>query len=161
LDGTKVSFDFYEIFFFLKYIDIMTDYYNNSDYQSAAQTQQPMNLPSRPSMAPSSTSNMGNDLRSFFYDYNPFESDWRDLLKRAVKYLFEGIAVAFVAYAFTRGKLNLREILMLGITAAFVFAILDTFSPTISLGARFGAGFGIGQSVFGVGGVPLAATILA
>lgn len=76
--------------------------------------------------------------------------DLRDIFKRALKYLFEGLAVAFVAYYFTKSKLDFKEIALLGITAAFVFAILDTFSPTISLGARFGAGFGIGQTMFGV-----------
>lgn len=103
------------------------------------------------------------DARQFVYDANPFDFDWKDILKRAVKYLIEGVAVAFVAFAFTRGKLEYKEILMLGITAAMVFAILDTFSPTISLGARFGAGFGIGQSLFGVGavGAPLASSIIA
>jgi hypothetical protein len=93
--------------------------------------------------------NLGNSNR---YTYNPgaFSLDWSDILKRAVKYLLEGLAVAFVAYYFTHGKLDMKEVIMLGITAAFVFAILDTFSPTVSLGLRFGAGFGIGQTMFGV-----------
>ena len=87
----------------------------------------------------------------FKYNINPLTYNYTDIFKRAIKYLFEGLAVAFVAHTFTKGKLELREVLMLGVTAAFVFAILDTFSPTISLGARFGAGFGVGQSIFGVG----------
>jgi len=89
------------------------------------------------------------DDSQYRYNYNPFTYNYSDIFQRAIKYFFEGLAVAFVAYAFTRGKLDWREIAMLGITAAFVFAILDTFSPTISLGARFGAGFGIGQSLLG------------
>ena len=85
------------------------------------------------------------------YNNNTFSLDFKEVLKRAVKYLVEGLAVAFVAYYFIgKGKLNIKDIVMLGITAAFVFAILDTFSPTIALGARFGAGFGIGQGLFGL-----------
>ena len=84
------------------------------------------------------------------YSPEPISFDFKDILKRAIKYLFEGLAVAFVAHYFTKGKLELREVALLGVTAACVFAILDTFSPTISLGARFGAGFGIGQTMFGL-----------
>lgn len=86
--------------------------------------------------------------------------DYKEVLKRLFKYFLEGLAVALVAYYFTRGRLDGKEILVLGITAAFVFAILDTFAPSVSYGVRFGAGFGIGQSVFGLGPVmsaPLAA----
>lgn len=85
------------------------------------------------------------------YKYNASPvSDTREVLRRSIKYALEGIAVALVAYYFTKNKLEVKEVLLLGITAAFGFAILDTFSPTISLGARFGAGFGIGQTMFGV-----------
>ena len=87
---------------------------------------------------------------SSMYNMNSMNVDFKDILKRAVKYLLEGLAVAFVAHYFTKGKLDAKEVIMLGITAAFVFAILDTFSPTISLGARLGAGFGVGQSMFGL-----------
>lgn len=84
------------------------------------------------------------------YNMDSLNVNFRDIMKRAIKYLLEGLAVAFVAHYFTKGKLDAKEVIMLGITAAFVFAILDTFSPTISLGARFGAGFGVGQTMFGL-----------
>jgi hypothetical protein len=91
-----------------------------------------------------------NMMPQYKYNMDAFSLDFKDILKRAIKYLLEGLAVAFVAYYFTKGKLNLKDVVLLGITAAFTFAILDTFSPTISLGARFGAGFGIGQAMFGL-----------
>lgn len=94
-------------------------------------------------------------------DSEPFHFSFKEILKRAVKYLVEGLAVAFVAYYFVgKGKLNIKDIVMLGITAAFVFAILDTFSPTVSLGVRFGAGFGIGQGLFGLNPAMAAAPII-
>jgi len=88
--------------------------------------------------------------RHYQYNQDMFNLDFKDVLKRIIKYLFEGLAVAFVAYYFTHNKLDITDVIKLGITAAFVFAILDTFSPTISLGARFGAGFGVGQTMFGL-----------
>lgn len=90
--------------------------------------------------------------QQYTYNQNSFNLNFKEILKRAIKYLVEGLAVAFVAYYFVgKGKLNIQDIVLLGITAAFVFAILDTFSPTVALGVRFGAGFGIGQGLFGVG----------
>jgi len=137
---------------------------SRQDNMFSANDQQMMQQPMmrQPMMQPMMQQPMG-DMKQYLYDMNPFDFDWKDVMKRAVKYLIEGVAVAFVAYAFTRGKLDFKEILMLGITAAFVFAILDTFSPTVSLGVRFGAGFGIGQSLFGVGaaGLPLATSVIA
>ncbi|MEM0354127.1 MAG: hypothetical protein QXW79_00960 [Thermoplasmata archaeon] len=90
--------------------------------------------------------------RQYTYSQDIFHVDWRNFVRQAIKYLVEGLAVAFVAYYFVgKGRLDIKDIVLLGITAAFVFAILDTFSPTIALGTRFGAGFGIGQGLFGVG----------
>ena len=147
----------------------MGDYYTNtSEYSpaSARYAEQPIvksdvqqPIIQQPLMQGSNDANArlgsqaANPMRAMQYKYNnnTFSLDFKDVLKRAVKYLVEGLAVAFVAYYFIgKGKLNIKDIVMLGITAAFVFAILDTFSPTIALGARFGAGFGIGQGLFGL-----------
>ena len=88
--------------------------------------------------------------RQFRYNLGGFTWDAREIFKRAIKYLLEGLAVAFVAYIALKHKLDFKDIAILGVTAAFVFAILDTFSPTIALGTRFGAGFGVGQTLFGL-----------
>ena len=155
----------------------MADYYTTSEYsplarryqdQTVPMDQQPM-TPQQPMapqpmapqpMAPQQP--MPVAPRPFTYNQGTFNIDWTDILRRAVKYLIEGLAVAFVAYYFVgRGRLNIRDIVILGITAAFVFAILDTFSPTVSLGVRFGAGFGIGQGLFGVAPGLMAAPVRA
>ena len=74
------------------------------------------------------------NIGQYKYNKDGFSINFEDIIKRGIKYLIEGFAVAFVAYYFIgKGKLNTKDIVMLGITAAFVFAILDTFSPTISL----------------------------
>ena len=39
------------------------------------------------------------------------------------------------------------EILMIALTAAATFSILDTYVPSLAMGARSGAGFGIGANL--------------
>lgn len=76
-----------------------------------------------------------------------------EVIKRMIKYLVEGGAVAIAAFLIPSTKLKKNEIMVLAVTAATVLAILDTFSPTISESARKGSGFGIGsQLVGGLGG---------
>ena len=64
-----------------------------------------------------------------------------------MKYLLEGLAVAAAAYYIPQKTANLKEIVMIALTAAAVFAILDQFAPAVSEGARQGAGFGIGINI--------------
>lgn len=64
-----------------------------------------------------------------------------------VKYLLEGLAVAAAAYYIPKRTGDLKEIAMIAVTAAAVFAVLDQFAPAVSSGARQGAGFGIGYNI--------------
>lgn len=75
--------------------------------------------------------------------------DLQEVLKRAVKYLVEGGAVAVAAYYIPKKKMALEEIVMIAITAAATFALLDMFAPSISGAARQGAGFGVGANLVG------------
>ena len=72
-----------------------------------------------------------------------------EIIKRILKYLIEGTAVALAAYYVPQGKerLSLDSICIIGITAAATFAILDMYTPDISAAARMGAGFGIGGNL--------------
>lgn len=76
-----------------------------------------------------------------------------EVLRRAAKYLVEGLAVAFAAYLIPKSKLALGEIIILAVTAAAVFAILELYSPAIGASARTGAGLSLGAGV--VGGFPV------
>ena len=76
------------------------------------------------------------------------------VVSRVIKYLVEGGAVALAAYYIPRKQMNLQEIVMIAITAAAVFAILDLYAPSVGLAARHGAGFGIGASQVGYTGLP-------
>ena len=49
-----------------------------------------------------------------------------ELLKRIIKYLVEGLMVAIAAFAIPKRSLNIEEIVLLALTAAATFSILDT-----------------------------------
>ena len=75
--------------------------------------------------------------------------DLGELIKRAIKYLVEGLMVAIAAYAIPKKSLNLDEIALIALTAAATFSILDTYIPSMGVSARSGAGFGIGANLVG------------
>ena len=72
-----------------------------------------------------------------------------ELLKRAIKYLVEGLMVSIAAFAIPKKSLNLDEIALIALTAAATFSILDTYIPAFAVTARSGAGFGIGGNLVG------------
>ena len=72
-----------------------------------------------------------------------------ELVRRIVKYLVEGLMVAIAAYAIPKRSLNIEEIILIALTAAATFSILDTYIPVMGVSARSGAGFGIGASLVG------------
>ena len=73
--------------------------------------------------------------------------DLGELLRRAVKYMVEGVMVAIAAMAIPKRSLNLEEIGLIALTAAATFSILDTYVPSMAVSARSGAGFGIGANL--------------
>lgn len=75
--------------------------------------------------------------------------DIQELIKRALKYIVEGIMVALAAYAIPKKSLNLDEVALIALTAAATFSTLDTFSPSIGAAARSGSGYGIGMNLVG------------
>jgi hypothetical protein len=75
--------------------------------------------------------------------------DVSEVVRRAIKYLVEGLAVAAAAYYIPRKQMNLEEIVMIAVTAAASLAVLDLLAPTVGAGARHGAGFGIGMNMVG------------
>ena len=77
--------------------------------------------------------------------------DLNEFVKRAIKYLVEGIMVAVVAYTIPKKSLNVEEVI--GLMAAATFAILDIFSPSIGASARSGAGMVVGAGLGG--GLPI------
>jgi len=70
--------------------------------------------------------------------------DFGDFVKKAIKYLVEGLVVAFVAIIVPRKPLNAEEIVIIALIAAATFSILDVFIPSMGQSVRQGAGMGIG-----------------
>ena len=70
-----------------------------------------------------------------------------ELVKRIIKYLVEGLMVAIAAFAIPKRSLNIEEIVLIALTAAATFSILDTYIPSMGMNARSGAGFGIGANL--------------
>ena len=75
--------------------------------------------------------------------------DIAELLKRAIKYLVEGLMVAIAAFAIPKKRLEMDEVALIALTAAATFSILDTYAPSIGVSASSGAGFGIGANLVG------------
>ena len=82
------------------------------------------------------------------------ELDLSEVIRRAIKYLVEGLAVAAAAFYIPQKKMNIEEIIMIAVTAAASLAILDLMAPSIGVHARQGAGFGIGAGLVGAPGLP-------
>ncbi len=80
--------------------------------------------------------------------------DMNELLKRAIKYIIEGLAVAICAMLIPKKALGMEEIVIIALTAAATFSILDVFIPSMGSSARTGAGMTLGSSL--VGGIRIA-----
>lgn len=112
----------------------LPEHQNASQGQGQAQGQQ------HPSQGVQIMRTSGLDAKSFFL--------------RLAKYIVEGLAVAVACFVIPkRNRPSWKEVAMIAVTAAFVFAILDLFAPSIGNATRQGAGFGMGLGV--VGGVPI------
>jgi hypothetical protein len=77
--------------------------------------------------------------------------DTKELCKRVVKYVLEGLVVAFAAVVLPKQKPDLEAAFALALVAAATFAVLDLFAPnsSIATAARQGAGFGLGANLVG------------
>jgi len=75
--------------------------------------------------------------------------DFGEILRRAIKYLVEGLMVGLVASLIPQKPLNFDEVALISLTAAATFSILDAFVPSVAVSARSGAGFGIGANLVG------------
>jgi hypothetical protein len=75
--------------------------------------------------------------------------DLTELVKRAIKYLIEGLVVSLILVLLPRKPLQVEEIVIVALTAAATFSILDVFIPSMGVSARNGAGMGIGFNLVG------------
>lgn len=75
--------------------------------------------------------------------------DFSEFVKRAIKYIIEGIMVAIAAFVIPKKQLNVEEVVVIALMAAATFAVLDVFVPSMAASARGGAGAGIGFNLVG------------
>ena len=73
----------------------------------------------------------------------------RELLIRALKYLVEGLVVAFAAFYLPGRRPEMEEVIVIGLIAAATFSLLDLVAPAIGQSVRQGAGFGLGMNLIG------------
>jgi ABC-type Co2+ transport system permease subunit len=72
-----------------------------------------------------------------------------EMFTRIVKYLMEGLVIGIVASILPSKSLSTQEIILLALTAASVFAILDLVAPATGSASRFGVGIVSGASLLG------------
>ena len=75
--------------------------------------------------------------------------DFNELVKRAIKYLIEGLAVGICAMLIPKKQLNVEEIVIIALTAAATFSILDVFIPAAGQSSRSGLGAAAGINLLG------------
>ena len=73
--------------------------------------------------------------------------DARELCKRVVKYVLEGLVVAIAAILLPKNKPDFEAVIALALVAASTFAIVDTMMPSLSKPLNMGVGFGIGANL--------------
>jgi len=75
--------------------------------------------------------------------------DYQEMFTRIVKYLIEGLVVGIVAAILPEKPLSMDKVILLGLTAAAMFSILDLVAPSIGASTRQGAGLGLGLKLVG------------
>ena len=75
--------------------------------------------------------------------------DFTELVKRIIKYLVLGLVISVVAIVIPKKSLNLEEVIILALSAAATFSILDVFVPSMGENARLGAATGLGINMIG------------
>jgi hypothetical protein len=86
----------------------------------------------------------------FMSDYNMGISfSASEFVIRFAKYALEGIVVAIAMFFMSDFTPQIEQLLIVGLTAACTFSLLDFFAPSIGSSARTGAGFGLGANLVG------------
>ena len=73
----------------------------------------------------------------------------RELCKRVVKYVLQGMVIAISALVLPKSKIDFEAVIALALIAAATFAIIDTLMPSMTFPVQLGAGFSIGSNLIG------------
>lgn len=75
--------------------------------------------------------------------------DWMEVVRKLLRYCVMGIMSAFVAFYLARGRLDFESIIVLGLSVASSYAVLDLYSPSAGIAARYGFGATVGSVLAG------------
>lgn len=85
--------------------------------------------------------------------------DFKMVVRKILSYAIEGLALSFAAYGIPKilgvqrsQAKGWKDVIVLGLVAAAVFALLDMYAPKIGGASRIGAGLAIGA--YQIGGIP-------
>ena len=76
--------------------------------------------------------------------------DMNELIKRVLKYLTMGFVVAICAVLIPKKTLNVEEIVVLSLSAACIYSVLDFAIPSMGVSAIQGTGVGLGLRLSGL-----------
>ena len=62
--------------------------------------------------------------------------NFQEVMKRVIKYLVEGLMVAFACFAIPKQSLDFEVIALIALVAAATFSILDTYISTTQNGLK-------------------------
>jgi len=68
-------------------------------------------------------------------------------IENIIKYLIQGLAVAFVGYFIPRKKVAFSTIMTVTIAVAISLFVLDSIAPKVGEGARLGVGLAVGYNL--------------
>ena len=76
--------------------------------------------------------------------------DLNEFIKRALRYIIEGLVVGVAAVLLLKKKADIEEIIIISLTASATFALLDTFmAPSIGANVRNGIAGTLGVNLAG------------
>ena len=73
----------------------------------------------------------------------------RELCKRVVKYVLQGLVIAIAAILLPKQKPDFEAVIALALVAAATFAIIDTMVPSLSTPLNWGVGLSLGSNLAG------------
>jgi ABC-type Co2+ transport system permease subunit len=77
-------------------------------------------------------------------------TDLSELIKRIFKYILMGLIISICAIIIPQRKLDTESVLILALTSAATFAVIDQFLPSMSNSVRGGLGTALGVNMIGL-----------
>ena len=135
----------------------MSEYYSlggNSVTETASDIMNKVSFEAN--QAISSIPNMITSTKDYIESARPIQENileipsFNNVLRQVLRYPIEGVVVAIAGYYIPAKKPDLHEVIMIALTAASTFALLELYMPDAYMAARLGFGFQTGQRLIPV-----------